>query len=85
MKNTAQQAPLHQETHSNGSKDAHKQACCDISEDDDDMGTDFEFQDCDEAVGNQVSTLLPKNSSDIFKKTMRAGPGHAACNSSSLV
>lgn len=41
--------------------------------------SDFEeldfCQDCDEAIGSQ-RTMLPKNSSDMFKKTTRAGPGY---------
>ena len=48
---------------------------CDL-DDFDEQTADFEFDDCDEALGGQSSTMLPKNSSDIFKKRTRAGPGY---------
>lgn len=50
---------------------------CDLDEFEE-QAADFEFNDCDEAAGGQISTLLPKNSSDIFRKTTRAGPGYVS-------
>lgn len=53
---------------------------CDLDEFEE-QAADFEFNDCDEAAGGLSSTLLPKNSSDIFKKTTRAGPGYSSVHS----
>ena len=53
---------------------------CDLDEFEE-QAADFEFDDCDEALDGQSSTLLPKTSSDIFKKTARVGPGYGSVHS----